>query len=76
AVYAGLMRGGKRTVALLTVAWLIIAVYNENVYFTLVAQTVIYVACFFVAWRASAGTEPESAPPQEDSPQAERVGAA
>ncbi|MGV9330774.1 glycosyltransferase family 87 protein [Nocardia sp. NPDC003726] len=76
AVYAGLMRGGKRTVALLTVAWLVIAVYNENVYFTLVAQTVIYVACFVVAWRASAGTEAEPTPPQEDSPQTERVGAA
>jgi hypothetical protein len=76
AVYAGLMRGGKRTVALLTVAWLIVAVYNENVYFTLVAQTVIYVACFVVAWRASAGADPEPTPPQEDTPQTERVGAA
>ncbi|MFR9749875.1 glycosyltransferase family 87 protein [Nocardia sp. 004] len=74
AVYAGLMRGSVRSVALLTTVWLVIAVYNENVYFTLLGQTVIYVACFAVALRASAGTEP--APPSHaDKPDTETVGA-
>ncbi|MET8778467.1 glycosyltransferase family 87 protein [Nocardia sp. NPDC004654] len=75
AVYAGLMRGSKRDIALLTVAWLVVAVYNENVYFTLLAQTIIYVACFAVAWRASGGTEAEEVP-GVDAAKPEPVGAA
>lgn len=67
AVYAGLMRATAARIAVLVAAWLIVAVYVENVYFTLVAQTIVYVGCFAIAWRASAGTEPdESATPPAD----------
>ncbi|WP_040792291.1 glycosyltransferase family 87 protein [Nocardia paucivorans] len=58
AIYAGLMRPELRNIAVLTVVWSIVAVYTENVYFTLVAQFIIYLGCFALALRAATGTTP------------------
>ncbi|WP_225732164.1 MULTISPECIES: glycosyltransferase family 87 protein [unclassified Nocardia] len=75
AVYAGLMRTSKRNIAVLSVAWLIVALYTPNVYFTLIGQFIIYIACFALSLRASKGTGAVEAP-NTDAPKPAPVGAA
>lgn len=76
AAYAGLMRATARNVAALTVVWLILALYTENVYFTLIAQFLMYLTCFALALRAANGTEPAETPSGAGKPEPEPIGAA
>lgn len=68
AVYsAGMLNPTRINIAVVAIVWAVVALYLENVYFTLSAQLILYVAVTYMTWRAASGTARETVAAEEVS---------